>query len=332
MTPDTYDHIRERISARLSDTRLKQVVTEEIRMLLAERPPGLPPEQFCSTVACLILKEIASQTDSKPERRELDLPDGATPELSSLDYDIIVSGLLAAAQYDLVGNNLQMVRALGHAIAERDSGTSDHSTKVTIFALRLGEEANLSRKQLQALIKGAFLHDIGKIGIPDALLLKRTGLTDDEYHKMKSHPSRGAEMITGIIWLEDALDVVLHHHERWDGSGYPKQLKGDAIPMNARVFAIADVFDAMTTERPYKPEYSFDDTMDHLRQGSGSHFDPELLGKFDGIAGGVYRTMQSLSATELESQIVEILREYFGLDPKGRYIGPWLKATIGDSK
>jgi HD-GYP domain-containing protein (c-di-GMP phosphodiesterase class II) len=110
------------------------------------------------------------------------------------------------------------------------------------------------------------------------------------------------------------------------------QLKGDAIPINARVFAIADVFDAMTTERPYKPEYSLEDTMGHMRKGSATHFDPVLLGVFEGIADGLHSTMQQLSATELESQIVEILREYFGLDPRGRYIGPWLKATIGDSK
>jgi HD-GYP domain-containing protein (c-di-GMP phosphodiesterase class II) len=324
-----YEKIRERVAQHLSDTTLKKVVTQEIRTLLAERPEEVPAEQFCSTVACLILKEIARQTDSSPKRP---LVDADTPDAGNLDYDVIVSGLLAAAQYDLVGNNLQMVRALGQAIAERDTGTGEHNTKVTLYAVHLGEKAGLSRKQIQALIKGAFLHDVGKIGIPDAVLLKTEGLSDQEYHIMKSHPRRGVHIIEGIIWLQDAHDVVLCHHERWDGSGYPCQLSGTEIPVNARIFAIADVFDALTSVRPYKPEYGFEESVSYIAEKSSTHFDPGLCELFLQSAAEMYYPLKLLSEEELEQETVNVLHEYFGLDPRGRYIGPWLKAVVaGDS-
>ena len=129
-------------------------------------------------------------------------------------------------------------------------------------------------------MKGAFLHDIGKIGIPDKILLKNDRLNDDEWKQMKLHPILGKELIADMPWFNDALDVVVHHHEKFDGTGYPDNLKGNDIPLNARIFAIIDVFDALISIRPYKNPFSYDEAIKIMKNSSGTHFDPTLLDIF----------------------------------------------------
>ncbi len=188
----------------------------------------------------------------------------------------------------LADANLEMMDVLASAIAKRDHETDSHNYRVTLYALALGETLELDEKVLGALLKGAFLHDVGKIGISDTILLKPDKLNDEEYNKMKLHVAYGQEIIAQSSWLKDAREVIAYHHEWYDGSGYLEGLKGEAIPLNARIFAIIDVFDALTSSRPYKEAYTYKRSIDILKEGSGTHFDPKLLAHFIDIIAPTY--------------------------------------------
>lgn len=169
---------------------------------------------------------------------------------------------------------------LGSAIAKRDSDTNIHNFRVTLYSVRLGEKLHLSQSAMQGLIKGAFLHDVGKIAIPDAILLKPGKLTVEEFTIMKTHVSHGGDIIRSYDWLKDADEVVRCHHEKFDGSGYPQGLVGEEIPLNARIFAVADVFDALTSRRPYKEPFSVAASIAIIEEARGSHFDPVVADLF----------------------------------------------------
>jgi HD-GYP domain-containing protein (c-di-GMP phosphodiesterase class II) len=184
--------------------------------------------------------------------------------------------------------NLQIMSVLGAAISKRDNETNSHNYRVTLYALAMGEALKLEDKQMAALFKGSFLHDVGKIGISDNILLKPDSLSDDEYTQMKNHVLYGQEIISRSPWLDDASDIVTYHHEHYDGTGYMKGLKGEEIPLNARIFAIVDVFDALSSSRPYKEAYSYDKSIQILKDKSGTHFDPYLLKVFIEISKDIY--------------------------------------------
>ena len=148
------------------------------------------------------------------------------------------------------------------------------------YSIALAVAHRLPEKELDALGRGVLLHDIGKIGISDAILLKPGPLTPDEWAIMRSHPEIGRQILEGIPFLRDAIPVVHHHHERWDGTGYPLGLAGPAIPLAARIFAIADAFDAMTFDRPYSTAISLEAARDRIRDAAGSHFDPDVVATF----------------------------------------------------
>ena len=188
----------------------------------------------------------------------------------------------------LLDSNLEILQVLGSAIAKRDSDTDAHNYRVSVYSVRLAESMQLPRVQIQGLIKGALLHDVGKLGIRDNILLKPGKLNEAEFETMKTHVDHGLEITDRAAWLKDAQAVVGGHHEKFDGAGYPAGLKGDEIPIVARMFAITDVFDALTSRRPYKEPLSFEDAMEILESGRGSHFDPELLDYFRGIARELY--------------------------------------------
>lgn len=215
----------------------------------------------------------------------------------------------------LLEANLDTLETLGSAIAQRDSDTNAHNYRVTIYAARLGEELNLPAQTMRTLIKGAFLHDVGKIGVPDEVLLKPGRLDDDEYEIMKTHVDHGCDIIERSTWLNDALEVIRSHHEKMTGKGYPMGLEGDGIPITARVFAIADVFDALTSRRPYKTAWSFDEAMEILEEGRGTHFDPQLLDTFGRIAKPLYDQYGGKEKIFRE-ELDEILKTYFheGMD------------------
>lgn len=172
------------------------------------------------------------------------------------------------------------LKALVQALETRDFETHGHSERVVTFSLRLGYELGLGNEQLTALEYGALLHDIGKIGVPDAILRKPAGLNDEEWIKMRLHPLHGQQILRGIPFLEAATRVVAQHHEKWDGSGYPLGLRGEAIDLNARIFSVADSFDAIVSDRVYRAGQSYENAAAALEKASGTQFDPEVVAAF----------------------------------------------------
>ncbi len=218
----------------------------------------------------------------------------------------LAAGLLEA--------NLETLRVLGSAVAKRDSETDLHNYRVTIYAVRLAEALNLDAPAIRGLIKGAFLHDVGKIGVSDTILLNPGSLTDSEYNLMKQHVRHGLDIINSSAWLIDAADVVGYHHEWYKGGGYPFGLRGDNIPLNARIFAIADVFDALTSKRPYKESYDLEKTLALMNDMRDVHFDPEILDDFFVIAEILYRELTFAGEAELRKALDAIIRKYFNDD------------------
>jgi putative nucleotidyltransferase with HDIG domain len=172
------------------------------------------------------------------------------------------------------------LKALAQALETRDAETHGHSERVVTFSLRLGRELGLDKEQLKALEFGSLLHDIGKIGVPDAILRKPAKLTSEEWVKMREHPLHGQQILREIKFLEGAARVVAQHHEKWDGSGYPLGLRGEEIDLNARIFAIADAFDAMTSDRVYRAGRSYEVAAAELDRCTSEQFDPQVVKAF----------------------------------------------------
>jgi HD-GYP domain-containing protein (c-di-GMP phosphodiesterase class II) len=181
---------------------------------------------------------------------------------------------------ELLKANLDTLAVLGSAIAKRDSDTHAHNFRVTLYALGLAERTGQKPADICELIKGSWLHDVGKIAISDSILLKPGKLDEAEFTIMKTHVQHGLDIVGQYDWLKGAAEVVGGHHEKWDGSGYPHGISGEAIPLNARIFALADVFDALTSRRPYKDALSPETALEIMAKGRGSHFDPTLFDLF----------------------------------------------------
>lgn len=152
--------------------------------------------------------------------------------------------------------------------------------RVTAMTLKLARALGLRDHELAQIRWGALLHDIGKMGVPDGILLKPGPLTDDEWVIMKKHPTFAYEMLSPIRYLQQALDIPYCHHEKWDGSGYPRGLKGTQIPLAARIFAVVDVWDALKSDRPYRPGWTDEKVREHIRFSVGAHFDPQVVDAF----------------------------------------------------
>ena len=227
-------------------------------------------------------------------------------------YPIVrrLTGRVTEFSVRLLDANLETLALLGSAIAKRDSDTHAHNYRVTIYAVRLAEAVGVPPPTIRSLIKGSFLHDVGKIGIPDGVLLKPGKLDDVEYALMKTHVEHGRDIVSRSRWLQDAMDVVYAHHEQVEGRGYPRGLAGSDIPVTARMFAIADVFDALTSRRPYKEPWSFEKAMEILAEGRGTHFDPELLDTFGRIARPLYDRFGSSDEVP-DAELKAIVRTYF---------------------
>jgi response regulator RpfG family c-di-GMP phosphodiesterase len=187
---------------------------------------------------------------------------------------------LEKAYHQLQHTYQQTLEALGAALDSRDVGTESHSRRVHGYSLALAREHGVAQDQLTDLAHGVLLHDIGKIGIPDAILLKPGGLTPDEWQIMRTHPEIGKRLIEKIPFLHGAIPVVWCHHEKWDGSGYPRGLSGDGIPLHARIFSVVDAFDAMTFDRPYSKAIPFEAAIAEIKRCAGAHFDPRVVESF----------------------------------------------------
>ena len=187
---------------------------------------------------------------------------------------------LEAAYAELEITYDRTLTSLMSALDARDHDTEGHSVRLSRLACTLGQEVGLTRHQLKALERGALLHDIGKIGISDAILHKPGELTAEEWRIMHNHPEIGARIVEGIPFLQDTLTVIRYHHERWDGSGYPLGLRGNEIPVQARIFAVADVFDALTSNRSYRKKSSASEAIRYLNEKSNKLFDPFIVEAF----------------------------------------------------
>jgi putative nucleotidyltransferase with HDIG domain len=170
--------------------------------------------------------------------------------------------------------------ALTSALDFRDNETGGHSNRVVGYMELLLEQMDVHGAELATLRRGALLHDVGKIGVPDNVLRKPTALSESEWAVMKRHPEFGAQIISGIPFLQEVARIVRHHHERWDGMGYPEGLKGDHIPLGARIFTVGDSFDAMTSDRPYRRALLIDAAREEIRRCAGSQFDPAIVTAF----------------------------------------------------
>lgn len=215
---------------------------------------------------------------------------GSTPEKLARSVDQVVEGGMsfdapfAAALHEtlVLGDpaksaGMSAARALVSALELKDTYTGGHAERVTALAMRLADEAGMEDAPPSSALEVAFLlHDVGKIGIPESILTKPAGLTEIERKVLETHPILGERIVAPLNFPACVREVVRHHHERWDGTGYPDGLSGYAIPVAARIFTIADVLDAMTSVRPYRRPVTFRDAMDHILSMAGTHFDPAL--------------------------------------------------------
>lgn len=184
------------------------------------------------------------------------------------------------SEAELRQNYESTLEAWAKVLEYRDRETQDHSRRLVELSSRLGRAAGCSEEQLLYLRRGALMHDIGKLAVPDEILLKPAALTDDERETIQKHPIYAKQMLSGIKFLEPAIDVVYSHHERWDGKGYPQGLQGEGIPLLARIFAIVDTWDALNSPRVYRSAWAKEDIIFYLKENAGIRFDPRLMNIF----------------------------------------------------
>jgi putative nucleotidyltransferase with HDIG domain len=189
-----------------------------------------------------------------------------------------------ARTQELHQSYMATVRALANAVEARDAYTGKHAERVSAYALMIAAAAGLDMAGDREIEFGFLLHDVGKVAVPDAILFKPGRLTPEERLVIEQHPITGYQIVREIDFLGQARDVIRHHHERYDGNGYPDRLRGEAIPLSARVFAVADVLDALTTERPYRRPSSIPEARAMIAAGAGSHFDPAIIAAFGEIS------------------------------------------------
>jgi putative two-component system response regulator len=172
------------------------------------------------------------------------------------------------------------IEGWSRAMDLRDRETEGHTQRVTQLTIKLAEVNGMNQEELVHIRRGALLHDIGKLGVPDSVLHKPDKLNDKEWELMRQHPQLAYDMLHPIEYLHPALDIPYCHHEKWDGSGYPRRLQGEQIPLAARIFAVVDVWDALTSNRPYRQAWSKEQTMEYIKEQSNKHFDPWAVGLF----------------------------------------------------
>ncbi len=189
---------------------------------------------------------------------------------------------------------LDSIQTLRYTVEAKDPYTRGHSDRVSAYSVLIGKYLGLSETDLRTLEVGGLFHDIGKIGIPDSILLKESKLTDDEYSEIKNHPSIGAHILCNASIFQDIIPIVKHHHERFDGKGYPGKLKGEEIPYLARITAVADTFDAMTSKRTYRNALPLDVVKEEIADCSGTQFDPEIAKVFLDILNNHYDEIKKI--------------------------------------
>ena len=214
---------------------------------------------------------------------------------------------LRSAMFDLERSYDVTLEAMGDALDLRDEETEGHSKRVTAYTIALARAHGLDAAALKVIARGAFLHDLGKIATPDAILLKPGRLTDDEMAVMREHCARGYEIVRKIPFLADAAEIVWTHQEKFDGTGYPRGLKGPEIPMGARIFAVADTLDAITSDRPYRKGRSFAEAIEEIRRCSGTQFDPAVVASFLALPATLWSDLRA--AVGKNSHCEDLMRQ-----------------------
>jgi len=251
-------------------------------VVLADRDRGTPSS---------LVDALASGAVGAIYKDEMSLHDLVRAVRSSSTESPVVAdeaaGVLLNSYVDALSEkrrrDTSVIHALAAAVEARDSGTGQHLHRVTDLALRCMTEIDESLARNEEIQYGFTLHDVGKIGVPDEILNKPGKLSEDEWKVMRTHPELGARIVEPIGFSGAMVGIILHHHERWDGAGYPTGLKGTEIPLAARTFAVADAYDAMTSERPYRPAMSDDRTIHVILDERGNAFDPEIVDVFLGL-------------------------------------------------
>ena len=187
---------------------------------------------------------------------------------------------LEEAHKQLLSAYDETIEGWSRAMDLRDKETEGHSQRVTDLTMKLASTFGISKEEMVHVRRGALLHDMGKLGIPDSILLKSSQLTDEEWAFMRQHPQLAYGMLYPIEYLRPALDIPYCHHEKWDGTGYPRGLQGEQIPLVARIFAVVDVWDALTSDRPYRKAWEQEKVFKHIKEQSGKHFDPVVVNAF----------------------------------------------------
>lgn len=205
------------------------------------------------------------------------------------EQNLLLEQRVQARTLELTETRLEIVRRLGRAAEYRDNETGLHIIRMSKYSELIGRSAGLDGRQCEMLLNASPMHDIGKIGIPDRILLKPGKFEPEEWEIMKTHAAIGCEILSGhpSELMEMARVIAESHHEKWDGSGYPHGLRGEDIPLVGRIVALADVFDALTSERPYKKAWSMEDALQYIEDNRGKHFDPTLVGAFRSVLPGV---------------------------------------------
>jgi len=278
------------IFARNGEEALKLTETRQPNLILLDvMMPGLTGFEVCRQLKQqadtrhihVIFVTALNDEHEETEGFEAGAVDYITKPISPAIVKARVKTHLSLVQADeLLDSRLQVVQRLGRAAEYKDNETGMHVMRMSHYSKELALAYGLTDKQAEILLHAAPMHDIGKIGIADSIMLKPGKLTDEEFATMKNHPEIGAEIIGDCgdsLLLKVAKSVSLTHHEKWDGSGYPKGLAGEDIPIEGRICAIADVFDALTSKRPYKDAWSIEKTVDFLQSQKGKHFEPRLV-------------------------------------------------------
>ena len=259
-------------------------------LLLDKNMPGMDGDVLCDTIrnelGLKLLPIIMVTGSSNRDEMVKSLNAGANDFINKPFHPAeLVARVNAAAKLKRVTDQLDdmesMLYSLAKMIEAKDEHTGDHCERLSSLSQQFGKRLGLGSEELNALGKGGVLHDIGKLGIPDAILMKPDRLTDEELTIMQSHPVIGHKLCSGLKSMKTTAPIILHHHERWDGSGYPHGLKGDEIPILAQIFQLIDIFDALTFERPYKPALPIDRAIEIIQEETAKGWrNPELVDQF----------------------------------------------------
>lgn len=243
------------------------------------------------------IKDLSVQGYCEKNDRLNQLPLFVETAVKSIDQMKMIKTMneeLLSSKEQLVKSYLESIEILRYTVEAKDTYTRGHSERVSEYSVLIGKKLGLSQADLKTLKIGGLFHDIGKIGIPDSILLKTDKLTQDEYNEIKKHPIIGKNILSNAAIFQDIIPIVLYHHERYDGKGYPEGLENNEIPLLAKIVCVADAFDAMTSRRSYRQKLNFDYVKNEIKSKSGTQFDPVIATTFLDILNNEYNLISEI--------------------------------------